>query len=143
MLRKGLYFNLINIILSVGIFFSAGCTKEKAKKLKTTKDTEKGNSRVDKAIAERKIDKGFAIALDKLKEKNPFNKNHAEISKYKFRSGNLVLSGIFYDSKRPLALINDQMVAEGQTVAGKRVIKITQNEVILRDQEKEYRLKTE
>ena len=142
MLKRNAYF-LMNIILSSALLLFVGCTRDKSKKAKNLKHISPETSQAFRASQQEDKDKEFILILDKLKEKNPFSKNHADIAKYKFRSGNLVLSGIFYDGKRPLALINDQMVGEGEAIAGKRVIKITRDEVILKDQEKEYRLRTE
>jgi hypothetical protein len=85
----------------------------------------------------------FSILLDNLKKKNPFSKDHSEVYKYKFTFGTLTLSGIFYDEKKPLAIINDKVAGVGDMVDGKIIIQITQDEVILKDKEKEYRLKTE
>jgi len=143
MLKRNFYF-LMNIILCSALLLFVGCTRDKSKKAKTLKQISPETSQAFRAAGQQEDkDKEFILILDKLKAKNPFSKNHADIAKYKFRSGNLVLSGIFYDGKRPLALINDQMVGEGEAIAGKRVIKITRDEVILKDQEKEYRLRTE
>jgi len=142
MLKRSSYF-LMNIILCSALLLFLGCTQDKSKKAKTLKQISPETSQAFRAGQQEDKDKEFILILDKLKAKNPFSKNHADIAKYKFRSGNLVLSGIFYDGKRPLALINDQMVGEGEAIAGKCVIKITRDEVILKDQEKEYRLRTE
>ena len=142
MLKRNFYF-LMNIILCSALLLFVGCTRDKSKKAKTLKQISPETSQAFRASQQEDMDRDFALTLDKLKAKNPFSKNHADIAKYKFRSGNLVLSGIFYDGKRPLALINDQMVGEGEAIAGKRVIKITRDEVLLKDQEKEYRLRTE
>ena len=142
MLKRSSYF-LMNIILCSALLLFLGCTQDKSKKAKTLKQISPETSQAFRASQQEDMNRDFALTLDKLKEKNPFSKNHADIAKYKFRSGNLVLSGIFYDGKRPLALINDQMVGEGEAIVGKRVIKITRDEVILKDQEKEYRLRTE
>jgi len=133
----------MNIILCSTLLLFLGCTKDESKKAKTLKQISPETSQAFRTSQQEDMDRDFALTLDKLKAKNPFSKNHADIAKYKFRSGNLVLSGIFYDGKRPLALINDQMVGEGEAIVGKRVIKITRDEVILKDQEKEYRLRTE
>jgi len=142
MLKRNSYF-LMNIILCSTLLLFLGCTKDESKKAKTLKQISPETSQAFRTSQQEDMDRDFALTLDKLKAKNPFSKNHADIAKYKFRSGNLVLSGIFYDGKRPLALINDQMVGEGEAIVGKRVIKITRDEVILKDQEKEYRLRTE
>jgi len=142
MLKRNSYF-LMNIILCSTLLLFLGCTKDESKKAKTLKQISPETSQAFRTSQQEDMDRDFALTLDKLKAKNPFSKNHADIAKYKFRSGNLVLSGIFYDGKRPLALINDQMVGEGEAIAGKCVIKITRDEVILKDQEKEYRLRTE
>jgi hypothetical protein len=141
--RKITLLNIVNFTLSALVLLCTSCTGQESTKAKGKKNIPGENAETTKIIQIQKDDKEFSLLLDKLKEKNPFSRNHAEISKYRFKSGNLTLSGIFYDTKKPLALINDEMVSEGQIIDGKRVIKITPNEVILTDQEREYRLKTE
>ncbi|MDD5449290.1 MAG: hypothetical protein PHO42_01655 [Candidatus Omnitrophica bacterium] len=46
-------------------------------------------------------------------------------------SSDLVLSGIIWEEERPVALINDRAIAEGEQIAGFKVVKIMQDEVIL------------
>src|SRR4030042_3575579 len=109
MLKRNSHF-LMNIILCAALLLFLGCTRDKSKKAKTLKQISPETSQAFRASQQEDVDRDFTLTLDKLKGKNPFSKNHADIAKYKFRAGNLVLSGIFYDGKRPLALINDQMV---------------------------------
>lgn len=116
-----------------------GCQSKKKAEVKAQKGTPAAGE--IQGLSQKERD--FVLLLDKLKQKNPFSKDHAEISKYKFTSGALSLSGIFYDEKRPAAIINDRIVTEGDMVDDKQVIKIMQEEVILKDKEKEYHIKTE
>ena len=44
----------------------------------------------------------------------------------------LVLKGIAWDKTEPLALINDRVVKEGDTIAGARILKINFNRVVVR-----------
>lgn len=141
MVKKNFYTNLICYFLCLLLLFFLGCERKKTK------------PEIEKRIPEETVDvedlrtrqrqKEFSLLLEELKGKNPFSKTPSDVDKYRFATGGLSLSGIFYDEKRPLAIINEQVVAEGDMLGDKRIIKISQNEVILRDKEKEYRLKTE
>ncbi|PIQ88626.1 MAG: hypothetical protein COV72_07385 [Candidatus Omnitrophica bacterium CG11_big_fil_rev_8_21_14_0_20_42_13] len=46
-------------------------------------------------------------------------------------SGELVLNGIIWDDKAPLAIINDQAAGEGQDVAGARIKSILPDKVVV------------
>lgn len=48
----------------------------------------------------------------------------------------LVLKGIFFDKKIPLALINNKILKEGDSIQGKKIISITEDHVEISDQEK-------
>jgi len=124
------------------LLFLAGCHKKRKARPEIKKEMPEGT--VDMAdLRLKQRQKEFSLLLEELKKKNPFDKSHLNVDKYRFTTGDLSLSGILYDEKRPLAIINEQVVAEGDMLGNKQVIKISQDEVILRDEEKEYRLKTE
>ena len=142
MAKRLLYIILVSCFLCVSVLFLLGCPKQKKAKSGIIKGVGE-SSAIEKSTGLGRKEKDFSFLLDKLKQKNPFSKDHVNIDKYKFMPGALNLSGIYYDGKRPLAIINDQVVAEGDTLNDKQVIKISNNEVILKDKEKEYRLRTE
>ena len=139
--KKYFYINLINCLLCIFLLYLTGCTKQPKAELQKKTQEKVGEAGGMPQLAQKKMD--FSILLDKLKKKNPFSKDHSEVYKYKFAFGTLTLSGIFYDAKKPLAIINDKVAGVGDMVDGKIIIQITQDEVILKDKEKEYRLKTE
>ena len=53
----------------------------------------------------------------------------------------LVLSGIVSNGERSLAIINDMLVGEGDMIEDKKVIKIDDRGVVIKNGEKEYRLR--
>jgi hypothetical protein len=53
----------------------------------------------------------------------------------------LVLSGIVSNGERSLAVINDMLVGEGDMIGDKKIIRIGNKGVVIRDGEKEYMLK--
>lgn len=53
----------------------------------------------------------------------------------------LVLKGIAYDKIEPLALINDRVVKEGDTIEGARIVKIDFDRVVVHHGKKEFVIK--
>jgi hypothetical protein len=87
----------------------------------------------DASIAKEESKKRFNLLINKLDQRNPFSKEHEGIYRLKAVIGNLELGGIFYDGKKPMAIINDQIVGVGDIIEEKQILKITQREVILND----------
>ena len=69
--------------------------------------------------------------------RNPFLAERVAIEK----AGGLTLRGIVWDEQNPKAVINDRIVGSGETVAGRKVVKIEQTRVILNDGTNEVELK--
>lgn len=128
-------------MLCILAFSLPGCTERKKTGINQGPQSQLTETEELQRLKNR--EKDFSLVLEDLKQKNPFTKDHSKIYKYKFAPGTLNLSGVIYDEKRPLAIINGQIVAEGEIVDNKRVVKITPNTVVLKDNEKEYSLKTE
>ncbi len=57
------------------------------------------------------------------------------------RTSNFHLSGILYDSQRPLAIINERIVGEGALINGAQLLEIQSNYVKLSLKGKEFKLK--
>ena len=53
----------------------------------------------------------------------------------------LNLSGIAWDELKPTAIINDEILAVGDQVAGKRIVEIKKDKVILTDGQQSFELK--
>ena len=53
------------------------------------------------------------------------------------------LEGIIWDSKKPIAIINDEILEVGDQIKGYTVIEIRVEEVILRDDQDQSRLRLE
>lgn len=81
----------------------------------------KEESFYEKLLAETR-DRGFG--------RDPFSKQPIVTSD---SSQALHLSGILWDEANPTAVINDEIVAVGSEIEGRRVTEITKNRVILED----------
>ena len=81
-------------------------------------------------------------------KRDPFNWSDAQITKFKsFDKKNrtalftgLSLTGIIWDKKKPLAVINGKMLGVGDTIKGAKVRKIDKESVLLRKHGTNYRL---
>ena len=68
--------------------------------------------------------------------KNPFAAITIRPTSYSGRKkGELKLEGLITDPKQPFALINDMIVKEGDSIDGKKVIKIDIKSVTLEDED--------
>lgn len=66
-------------------------------------------------------------------KKDPFSppvKGVGAVTDMELLSG-IRLEGIVWDSKNPMAMVNDSIVAIGDEIAGAKVVDITKNEVII------------
>lgn len=83
-----------------------------------------------------------AALLEELKEKNPFQPEHLT-SLGNERKTVTQLKGILWDSRNPVAIIGENVVKEGDTFDGKKVIKINPDSVILEEQGEQVTLELE
>jgi hypothetical protein len=60
-----------------------------------------------------------------------------------FKASDLFLEGIMWDDRKPMAIINDEIVSAGDKIKGMTVIKIEKNKVILSYQNEEFELRIE
>lgn len=137
----GNYIILFGCFLCIIILSLSGCTEREKANIDQKAKSQLAETEESQRLKNR--EKDFSLLLENLKQKNPFNKDHSEIYKYRFATGTLNLSGVIYDGEKPLAIINGRIVAVGDLIDNKQVVKITPAEVVLKDREKEYRLKTE
>jgi len=78
-------------------------------------------------------------------ERDPFNWSREQINRFKDQepklrsssAGGLTLSGIIWDRKKPLAIINDRVVSVGDTVKGSTILEILKDMVVF-EQEGAY-----
>lgn len=127
----------ILIYLVMSILFLAGCHKKEAEATRVYKakaSPRKVSPQLDKQELES--------LLKELKQKNPFRPDHVSgiISEVK---GSTELRGIIWDSRRPFALIGDRVIVEGDSIDGKKVLKINKDSVILDNKGTEEILKLE
>lgn len=138
---KKIIINILFCFLFFHVLLLPGCTKKESRE--TKQPLSKKSAKPDDTLKPARKNKGLTELLDKLKQKNPFSRDHTETAKYRFAAGTLILSGIFYDGKKPCAIINEQIVNEGDMIYSKQVIKITPDEVTLRGEAGEYCLRVQ
>lgn len=68
--------------------------------------------------------------------RNPFSASKSLIK----RPQGVILNGILWDSKNPMAIVNEGIVKEGDIISGNKVIEIKQDRVILNDGSKDIEL---
>jgi type II secretory pathway component PulC len=78
--------------------------------------------------------------LNELKLKNPFTPKHFKKQVIRPKK-EIELEGIMWDNQKPFAVIDGGVVAEGDFINGKKVIKIHNESVILDNQGREEILK--
>ena len=143
---KGAFKNKPLVLSLIFILFLVGCQKQEKKIPLPIRDkkTDEEIFDINKKLSEDSRNKErFTALINRLDRRDPFSKDHTGIYKLKVSSGSLNLGGIIYDEKKPLAIINDKIVGKGDMVEDKEIIRITPEEVILKDREKEYILKLE
>jgi len=143
-MENGKFIKIV-VVLFLLVFCAAGCHKPQPKKAKTA---ETGSAAVESIVRQKASEKErdvarFNVLINRLDQRNPFAKDHAGIYKLKMASGTLNLGGILYDGQRPMAIINNQIVREGDIIDKKEVVKITSEEVVLKDIEEERTYKLE
>ena len=115
---------LILTVGMLGIMFIVGCQKPKTVQIsKHLHKKETGREQKDTEEAR--------ALFEELKKKNPFRPDHfSGLSQAAVGSD---LKGITWDSSRPFAIIGSKVVMEGDSVDGKKVIKINKDSVILEE----------
>lgn len=97
-------------------------------------------------IRQEKLQRQEAAAA--VPERDPFNWSRAQINRFKdqepkLRSSTvagLTLSGIIWDRKKPLAIINDRVVSVGDTVKGATILEILKDMVVFEQEGVYYTL---
>ena len=108
-------------------------------------ETQKISKPIKKLKTETKLDetqiKEMVLLLNALKQKNPFRSDH--FSTVPQTSSGSDLRGISWDSEKPFAIIGDRVVAAGDSLDGKKVIKINKDSVVLEEDGREIILRLE
>ena len=127
-------YRLIFIVAIVTVLFTAGCKKP---------EVEPVSKRVRKKeinLSQQEAQEARAL-LEELKKKNPFRADHfSDMVKI---TGNTDLKGITWDSAKPFAIIGNKVVMEGDSIDGKKVIKINIDSVVLEEAGRQIILKLE
>ena len=125
-------YRLIFIVALTAILFTPGCKKP---------EVEPVSKRVHKKeinLSQREAQEA-RVLLEELKKKNPFRADHfSDMVKI---TGNTDLKGITWDSAKPFAIIGNKVVMEGDSIDGKKVIKINKDSVVLEEAGREIILK--
>ena len=83
----------------------------------------------------------------KTSDKDPFvpliSKNGTILISHKVTIGGLIIKGIIYSKESPVAIINDLVLREGESVGGYTVVRIEEKKVILKNNNKEFILNLE
>jgi len=143
MSRSG-YSSFLRLSLIVALLFTAGCqvgSSRGARKTKSWRDRKYRLDRRAKISMAQGVESGqygqFKKDLALLKKRNPFNPPLVQVEA---TGPKLILEGIIQSDTVPAAIINDNIVSEGDTVAGMVVKEIGETSVILLDDGEEYKL---
>lgn len=125
---------LIFILSITLLFFIMGCQKPQTSRVSKPPKQER--------IKEKLEDKEADYLLKELKQKNPFRPDHA-VGFAIEPEGSSGLKGIIWDSRRPFAIIGNNVVIEGDYMDNKKVIRINKDSVVLDNEGKEEILRIE
>ena len=115
---------LIFIVVIATILFIPGCKKPQVELVSKRVRKKEIN------LSQREAQEARAL-LEELKKKNPFRADHfSDMVKI---IGSTDLKGITWDSAKPFAIIGNRVVVEGDSIDGKKVIKINKDSVILEE----------
>lgn len=82
------------------------------------------------------------VLLQEVGREDPFLPSGKEYTPVGLVPVELNLTGITWDAKgRPLAIINDMIVGEGDMIGNKKVVKIEEKSVVIREDGKKYTLR--
>lgn len=126
---------LIIISLVICIFSASGCKKAPVPELPAATNLVVADPQQAEAAQ-------VEYLLVKLQQVNPFKSDHA-VGVPKADVAVSQLKGIIWDEKFPYALIGTSVVIEGDIIAGKKVIKINKDSVVLDNNGKEEIMKLE
>jgi type II secretory pathway component PulC len=126
-------------VLTAAIFlFLAACDKPPRQRASSPKAAA---PTIASATPRRQLEKEqMEPLLNELKLKNPFTPVHFVDATPKSVK-EIELEGIMWDKERPYAVIDGTVVAEGEFIDGKRVIRINNETVILDNQGREETLR--
>lgn len=84
-----------------------------------------------RAKEKKTIPEELSPILKEAGREDPFALPEEESKIKLFKIQDLQLQGILWDEKKPLAIINAEIVSEGQEIRGKKIIKIEKDSVIV------------
>jgi len=129
------YNSKITFWIIIFLFLIIGCQKRQIPRISK-------KSAVPAKTKEQLENQEVNSLLNELKQKNPFRPDHAMGLAIEIQAGN-DLKGIIWDSERPFAIIGNSVVAEGEYIDNKKVLKINKRFVILDNNGKEEVLRLE
>lgn len=129
--------NSIVLSATVVFLFLAGCDKAPGQTAQPPKSAPVKLKR-DSSVQLKKEE--MESLLNELKRKNPFSPQHFNETKIEGKK-EIELEGIMWDNQKPFAVIDGAVLAEGDSLDGKKVIKIRNESVILDNQGRQEILK--
>jgi type II secretory pathway component PulC len=125
----------ILILGIVSALLIAGCKKLEAPKASRRPEPKKES-------LEQLEKQEMEYLLNELRKKNPFRPDHVS-SVIMQPEGGTDLKGIVWDKQKPFAIIGDTVAMEGDSVDGKKVIKINKDSVVLEEEGRQVTLRLE
>lgn len=130
-------YKLIALLGAILSLFLAGCNQAPTQKARPREPSPlKINTEQSKHLKKEEIES----LINELKLKNPFSPKHFNEPTTETKK-EIELEGIMWDNQKPFAVIDGSVVAEGDFIDGKRVIKIDNESVVLDNQGKKEILK--
>lgn len=127
----------ITSLTAIIFLFLAGCDKAPGQ---TVHPPESAAAKINREPPKDLEKKEMQSLLNELELKNPFNPKHLADPIIETKK-EIELEGIMWDNEKPFAVIDGAVVAEGEFIEGKKVIRINNESVILDNQGREEILK--
>ena len=130
-------YKLIALLGAILSLFLAGCNQAPAQK---ARPREPSPLKIDTEQSKHLKKEEIESLINELKLTNPFSPKHFNEPATETKK-EIELEGIMWDNQKPFAVIDGSVVAEGDFIDGKRVIKIDNESVVLDNQGKKEILK--
>ncbi|MCK4245048.1 MAG: hypothetical protein KAX20_05430 [Candidatus Omnitrophica bacterium] len=135
-------------VLAIALSISFKSMKKSPKKKRAKKEVSVTKTKEAVAVKVSKKKPSLSKEIEEMQlarwkqnwKRDPFLLPADEKKKSILKEFSFSLSGIIWKEKEPLALIDDYIVREGDTVEGYTVVKIAQDKIILEEAGKKYQL---
>ena len=127
----------ITLFTAAIFLFLAGCDKAPRR---TAKPADSAPLKINTETPSHLEKEKMESLINELKLKNPFSPKHFNEPAIETEK-EIELEGIMWDKEKPFAVIDGAVVAEGEFIDGKKVIRINNESVILDNQGRQETLK--